>query len=87
MLFKLGSASTAARVPATAQASRPRREDAVLSHMMDCMDNTKERYPLALGWSLPVGGGRGLESAERRTSLHGVPRCRVDRLYGKFAAF
>jgi hypothetical protein len=47
----LGSASTAARVPTTAQTSRPSREDvAALSHMMDCMDNTKEKKrPLALG--------------------------------------
>ena len=72
----LGSASTAARVPTAAQASRPSREDAALSHMMDCMDNTKEKKrPLALGRSLPIEGGRSLESGKGRASLHGVPRC------------
>lgn len=43
MLFILGSASTAARVPTTAQASTPSREDAASSHMMDCMTRQKRK--------------------------------------------
>src|SRR5271168_1357243 len=88
MLFILGSASTAARVPTTAQASTPSREDVASSHMMDCMTRQKEKkHPLALVQSLPIEGGRGSESGEGGTTVHGCPPLHSGQIVRKVRRF
>ena len=88
MLFILGSASTAARVPTTAQASTPSREDAASSHMMDCMTREKrKKHPSGFGSESANRGWERFRIRGRRNDCSRVSSvCTVDRLYGKFAA-
>ncbi len=62
MLFIFVSASTAARVPTTAQASTPSRDDAAVSHIVTPTSSAKKNDGrLAMGQELPLEDAKGAE--------------------------
>jgi hypothetical protein len=85
MLFMFGSASTAARVPTTAQASTPISDDAALSHMVRCMTGTRREHPPATGQGYVLEGGKDQDSGgggER--SIHYDLKLHSGQIVGKF---